>query len=330
MAQKGAGHGVRKPALPAMARGAGDARLRADLRFIFGEVARPIPVVPFPGSISRYEIEELIGAGARGTVYLAKDRSQRRRVAVKTLPASADWRSRQRFRREAECLAKVKHPNVVSVHEIVRVGQEVLIVMEHVQGQTLDGIIPNRGLAIAKCLDYVLQIGRALSAVHSARMIHRDLKPANFIVTEEGTVKMLDFGLVKRLDANKRSLKPNSRVPLTIEGTLMGTPGYMSPEQIRGKAVDERSDIFSFGAIFYEMLTGRCAFHGVTLIEKLSSVLHGEPRKLPSHVPRSVANIVERCLEKKPSRRYQTSALLVKALQRTAAKIAQFDEFPGS
>lgn len=325
MAPNGSDHGVEK-ALPTTARDAASARLRADIHFILGRSDCPIPLSPCT-SLRKYEIQKRIAAGGRGEVYLATDRSKRCRVVVKTLPPFADWRSRQRFRREAKCLAKLQHPNVVSVYEIVRVGPEILIVMEHVPGKTLDRIIPTRGLAITKCLNYAMQMANALSAMHSARMIHRDLKPANFMVTGNGIVKMLDFGLVKPVHHCSKS---SQRFPLTIEGTIMGTPGYVSPEQIRGKAVDERSDIFSFGAILYQMLTGQCAFRGVTLIETLSSLLHDEPRKLPAHVPREIAVIVARCLAKEPSRRYSSSALLVNALQRTAARVAQSKEFPAS
>lgn len=291
-------------------------RLRAQLRALFGRYRRPKPQALIPRTISHYELLKEIGAGSRGTVYLASDRRSLRVVAIKLLRRHTDQESLWRFLREAACASAIEHANVVSVYEIVQDREILAIVMEYVPGQPLAHLLPRRGLPLKTCLDYALQIAQGVAVIHSTGMIHRDLKPTNFIVTKEGTIKLLDFGLAKIIERKRRccSLNNHLKAPKTREGTILGTPGYMSPEQVRGQAADQRSDIFSFGAIFYEMLTGRPVFRENSEIATMNAISRNAPPKLPSRVPAAVARIVRRCLEKDPTRRYQAAEELIAAL----------------
>jgi len=237
-------------------------RLRAQVGALFGRPQSPKLVSPFPRWLSHFELRKEIGASTRGAVYLARDQRLNRFVAIKALKPCSDQESSERFRREALCAAALNNSNIAAVYELERHQGLDFIVMEYVSGHRLDQLIPARGVALRTCLDYMRQMTRALTSVHSARMMHRDLKPSNFIITIDGLVKLLDFGLARAVD-RKRSYparRRNNKGPETRDGTILGTPGYMSPEQARGQEADRRSDVFSLGAIFYEMLSGRPAF----------------------------------------------------------------------
>lgn len=306
------------------ARAAVDDRLRAELRRLFGlTLGTENDVTAIPRVLSHYELLKEIGAGARGTVYRARDHRLKRIVAIKMLRGFADRESKQRFLREAICASTFNHPNIVTIYEIDRSRGMDFIVMEYVPGKTLNEVIPMRGLPLDVCLDYALQIARALAVVHAAKMIHRDLKTSNFILAKKGIVKMFDFGLAKDIGRgfSSRSGKDSAKCPKTQEGTILGTAGYMSPEQVRGQAADQRSDVFSFGALLYEILTGGRAFQGNTAIRIMNAILHKEPPKLPARVPTSVAAIVRRCLAKEPCRRYKSAKELEASLSRATQRL---------
>lgn len=293
-------------------------RLSAELCVILGRRRHRKRRALVPTTVSHYQFLKKIGAGARGTVYLAQDRRFNQLVAIKVMQGSLSTDSRGRFLREAACASAMKHPNIVNVHEVIHDQGLDFIVMEYVPGTTLDRVISKRGLPLKTCLGYGLQIARALSAIHSAKMIHRDLKPANFLIAESGSVILLDFGLAKIVGRTRRYRSGRKRIIETLEGTILGTPGYMSPEQVRGQVADKRSDVFSLGAIFYEMLSGRPAFREDTAVETMSAILRKTPSKLPARVPTPIARIVWRCLAKEPKRRYKTARELAFALERLA------------
>jgi len=228
----------------ARAAGAANSRLRRQLRSLFGRRCRLKPLPRFPKNLSHYELQKEIGAGGRGTVYLARDRRSHQVVAMKLLRRSTDRESRLRFLREAACASAIAHPNVVAVYEIVQDRGSVAIAMEYVRGKTLDRAMRGCRLPLKTCLDYALQIIEAVAAIHSASMVHRDLKPTNFIVTKNGTIKLLDFGLTKIIGWRPSSRR-NLSVPETPDGTILGTPAYMAPEQALGREADQRSDVFS-------------------------------------------------------------------------------------
>lgn len=290
-------------------------RLAAEIRTLFDRPTRSA-VEPAFHNIDPYSFLRVISRGPKGTVYLALDRREKKRVAIKALLSSSDLESRRRFLREAECAANVKHPNVVAVHETIRQSGTDLIVMEHIDGKTLDRVVPKSGLSIEIFLSYALQIARAVEAIHEARIVHRDIKPANIVVSNSGIVKIIDFGLAKAVgQPYGRALSQRTRLPETRNGTILGTPGYMSPEQVRGSKARPASDIFSLGAVFYEMLTGHRAFHEQTPIETMGAILKRTPPRLPLRVPFFIRRIVRRCLAKEPRNRY-TAGELIAALNR--------------
>jgi Tol biopolymer transport system component/predicted Ser/Thr protein kinase len=256
--------------------------------------------------IGPYEILGLLGAGGMGEVYRARDTRLKREVALKVLPeAFANDPGRMaRFQREAEVLAAINHPNIAHVYGL----EERAIVMELVEGETLAG-----PLAIDTALEYARQIAEALEYAHEKGVIHRDLKPANVKVTPEGQVKVLDFGLAKAIEnqagaAGDPASSPTLTVGATRVGTILGTAAYMSPEQAAGKAADRRSDIWSFGAVLYEMLAGKRAFDGESVSETLASVLKVEPDwdALPTATLGSIRNLLRRCLKKDRRQRLQS------------------------
>jgi eukaryotic-like serine/threonine-protein kinase len=307
----------------ARAQEAANGRLRDEVRGFFGRRRRPkAPPATFPRALSHYELLKEIGAGARGVVYRARDNRLNRIVAIKMLRGYADRESKQRFLREAICASALSHPNIVTIYELGRSDGMNFIVMEYVPGKALNELIAKRGMSLDVCLDYALQIARALAAVHSATMMHRDVKTSNFIVAKKGIVKMFDFGLVKVMGGRScRSEEQRSKVPKTQEGTVLGTAGYMSPEQVRGQAADQRSDVFSFGALFYEMLTGRRAFQEDTAIETMGAILRKAPPKLPARIPARIAAVLQCCLAKEASGRYKTAKELEAALTRAAQSL---------
>jgi serine/threonine-protein kinase len=268
-------------------------------------------------TISHYQIIEKLGTGGMGEIYKALDPRLNRFVAIKVLPAamSADPASRRRFVHEAQAASGLNHPNIITIYDVISDQETEFILMEYVAGKTLLDLIPPGGFPIPRVLDYAVQIADALSAAHAAGIIHRDLKPANVMATEAGLVKVLDFGLAK-LDSNFTGPVGDDgetiAIPahtLTIEGSILGTVNYMSPEQAQGFRVDARSDIFSFGVLVYEMVTGIRPFTGDSPVSTLSSILRDEARpvgEITPAVPRPLQEIIARCLRKNPADRWQT------------------------
>ncbi len=233
-----------------------------------------------------YRIESKIGAGGMGVVYKAVDSRLDRTAAIKVLPASAlaSPDRQKRFVQEAKTASSLNHPNIVTIYDINTQevdGQPVqYIAMEYVAGETLDKLIGRKGLRVREALKYAIQIADALAAAHAAGVVHRDLKPTNIMVTPQGLVKILDFGLAKLtgpLDTDAYAETVHAEAsPHTEEGTVLGTVAYMSPEQADGRKIDARSDIFSFGSVLYEMVTGRQPFPGSSKLSMLSAVMHRE------------------------------------------------------
>jgi Tol biopolymer transport system component len=263
--------------------------------------------------LGTHEILALIGVGGMGEVYKAHDTKLRRDVAIKVLPESfaRDADRLARFRREAQLLASLNHPNIATIYNIEDSNDTTYLVMELVPGETLaerikrDGAVPvEESLTIAK------QIAEALEAAHEKGIIHRDLKPANVKVTPEGKVNVLDFGLAKAFagDTSTEDIgnSPTLSMAATMQGVILGTAAYMSPEQAKGKEVDKRTDIFAFGAVLYELLTGKPAFHGDDVTDILGAVLRMEPdwNRLPAAVPQKIRDLLRRCLQKDRRQRF--------------------------
>jgi serine/threonine protein kinase/Tol biopolymer transport system component len=270
-----------------------------------------------------YEIESLVGAGGMGEVYRASDPRLGRRVAVKVLPStlSSDPERVRRFEQEAHAAAALNHPNILSVYDIGVHERSSYIVSELLEGETLRELLANASMTARKAIEYAIQIARGLAAAHAKGIVHRDLKPENVFVTSDGRVKILDFGLAKLMQADSAvagaTALPTRPGP-TAPGTLLGTMGYMAPEQVRGFDVDHRADIFPFGAILYEMLAGRRAFDGVTAADTISAILDKQPLDLglaARAITPALERIVDRCLEKAPEARFQTAADLAFALE---------------
>jgi serine/threonine protein kinase len=249
-----------------------------------------------------------------GVVYKARDTHLDRFVAIKVLPPArvADPVRKKRFVQAAKAASALNHPNIVTIHDLDRAGSIDFIAMEFIDGKPLDEVIPPEGMPLAEALKYSVQIADALATAHGANIIHRDLKPGNVMVRDDGLVKVLDFGLAKLMEpgppagkGDETATMRSDNAPHTVKGTILGTPYYMSPEQAQGLAVDVRSDIFSFGSLLYEMVTGRRAFHGETTIATLSAILREEPKPLGTEVPHEMEKIISRCLRKDRERRTQ-------------------------
>jgi eukaryotic-like serine/threonine-protein kinase len=258
--------------------------------------------------LAHYEITEKIGEGGMGVVYKAKDSHLDRFVAIKVLPPErvADPERKRRFVQEAKAASVLNHPNIITVHDIDERDGVDFIVMEYVRGKTLDEMIPSKGLKLGDALKYGVQIADALAKAHSAGIIHRDVKPYNVMVGEDGRVKLLDFGLAKLTEAAPLGEDEATRtLPTTDKGTIVGTVAYMSPEQAEGKRLDARSDIFSFGSVLYEMVTGRRAFQKESKTSTLAAIIHKEPEPLEAVIPHDLERIIKRCLHKDPARRFQ-------------------------
>jgi Tol biopolymer transport system component/tRNA A-37 threonylcarbamoyl transferase component Bud32 len=270
-----------------------------------------------PGArIGHYEIVALLGAGGMGEVYKARDTRLNRMAALKVLPANklGDAERRARFVNEAQAASALNHPNIVTIYGIDRDAGIDFIAMEFVPGHTMDQTIGRRRLKLGEVLRIGTQIADALAAAHTAGIVHRDLKPGNIMVTENGCVKVLDFGLAKlseniTLSEMDVTQTINRDKPVTEKGAILGTVAYMSPEQAEGKPVDARSDIFSFGSVLYEMVTGKRAFHGNTSIATISSILREEPMPIAGiaaePIRRDLEKIIVRCLRKDVARRFQ-------------------------
>jgi serine/threonine protein kinase/formylglycine-generating enzyme required for sulfatase activity len=262
--------------------------------------------------LGQYRIEAALGAGGMGEVFRARDTRLNRTVAIKT----SKRRFTGRFKSEARAVAALNHPNIVQIYELGSEDGDDFIVMEFVPGSTLAELLRVAPLSLDQALEYAAQIASALAAAHAAGIVHRDIKPGNVIVSDAGVVKVLDFGLAK-VEQTATSGTTVTLGAQTGAGTVVGTAAYMSPEQAEAKAVDARSDIFSTGALFYEMLTGRRAFDGDSTLRVLSKILHETPREireLRPEVPRAIARIVSRCLEKDPALRYASGKELASEL----------------
>jgi Tol biopolymer transport system component/tRNA A-37 threonylcarbamoyl transferase component Bud32 len=271
-------------------------------------------------NLGSYEVLSLLGIGGMGKVYLAKDTRLARTVAIKVLASEklADTERKRRFLQEARAASALNHPNIVTVYDIASDSGTDFLVMEYVPGQSLHKRITTKGLPLKEAIGYATQIVSALAAAHSAGIVHRDIKPANVLVTDKGQVKVVDFGLAKLSDSENRGSDSRTDAPRTMEGVILGTASYMSPEQAAGKLVDARSDIFAVGAVLYEMLTGRRAFDRGTVLATLGAVMYEEPAPLASLVKGitpDLERLVERCLRKDPGRRIQTMADLKVALE---------------
>ena len=260
--------------------------------------------------LGHYDVTALIGEGGMGQVYRATDTKLKRQVALKILPEafSADPERLARFQREAEVLASLNHPGIAAIYGLEEADDTRALVLELVEGPTLADRIKRGPIPLDEALPIAKQIAEALEAAHEAGVIHRDLKPANIKVRDDGTVKVLDFGLAKALDPSPEgdpSQSPTLTAAATQMGVIMGTAAYMSPEQARGKTVDKRADIWSFGVVLYEMLTGTRAFEGDDVSLTLADVMRAEPawERLPHGIPFALRTYLGCCLAKDPLRR---------------------------
>ena len=257
-------------------------------------------------TLNHYRVLEAAGKGGMAMVYVAEDTRLKRRVALKVLPeeAAADALSLERFHREAEAIASLNHPNIVTIYSVEQCGDVHFMTMELIEGRTLAQLIPPGGLGPKRFLDLAIPLAQALAAAHAAQINHRDLKPANVMVTGKGIVKILDFGLAKLLSPSAGSSGADrSTLAVTAPGTVLGTVQYMSPEQIKGEAVDQRSDVFSLGVVLYEMACGQTPFSGRSVAEVMSAVVGGEARpmaELRPGLPRRLRRLIEGCLATQP------------------------------
>lgn len=271
-------------------------------------------------TLDRYRIESILGEGGMGIVYQARDTELNRVVAIKVLAPDrvADTDRVRRFVREARAASALNHPNIVTVFDIRHDAGVDFIVMEYLEGATLDRLIPATGMPLPRALRYAIDIAGALAAAHDAGIVHRDLKPLNVIVSPDDRVKVLDFGLAKLTEPGGEQSGATETALLTEPGKVMGTTAYMSPEQAEGRSVDGRSDVFSFGIILYEMLTGRRPFTGDSSVKVLAQIVSHDPpapTSLNPSIPVEVERLVMRCLRRDAARRYQTMADLKVALE---------------
>jgi predicted Ser/Thr protein kinase len=279
-----------------------------------------------PSELSHYRVVEPLGAGGMGVVYRAIDTRLNRTVAIKVISANlADAELRRRFLKEARAASAFSHPNIVTIHEVDTAGDVDFIVMELLSGRSLDKWIAPNGLPIDEVLSFAEQIASALAAAHAAGIVHRDLKPANVMVSDAGHVKLLDFGIAKQLAApSGADAATLTVVDPTAPGVVVGSVPYMSPEQAQGHAVDGRSDVFAFGVLVYELLTGRRPFSGTTSLETVAKILEATPpsvEAIRNDVPVALATLVSSCLEKDRNRRPAAAALhaQLSALRRARA-----------
>ena len=265
--------------------------------------------------LGRYEIRSKLGEGGMGEVYRSRDEKLNRDVAIKVLPATLSQNAArlQRFEQEAQTAGSLNHPNILAVYDVDTYDDAPYVVSELLEGETLRDRIAGVSLTQRKAIEYGIQIAHGLAAAHEKGIVHRDLKPDNVFITKDDRVKILDFGLAKLVqpaDESKAQTDVPTRRVLTDPGTVMGTVGYMSPEQVRSQSIDHRSDIFSFGAVLYEMLSGRRAFQRDSAVETLNAILKDEPTELTetnAKINPALEKIVRRCLEKKQERRFHSA-----------------------
>ena len=268
-----------------------------------------------------YEIISLVGSGGMGEVYRARDTKLKRDVAIKVLPAywSRDLERLERFELEARAAAALNHPNITSIFHVGQRDGTPYIVTELLQGETLRDHLRKGQMRLHEALDYGAEIARGLGAAHDAGVIHRDLKPENIFVTKDGRIKLLDFGLAKFQAAKSAKPEDPTVIPRqTNPGQVLGTVGYMSPEQVRGQSTDARTDIFAVGAVLYEMLTGKPAFRKATSVETMSAILNEDPpavSQVAPNLPPGLQRIVNRCLAKNPEQRFQHASDVAFALE---------------
>lgn len=278
--------------------------------------------------LSRYQIIKKLGAGGMGEVFLAQDTRLERKVAIKILPAKSieDSHARKRLIREAKAAATLDHPNICTIHEVNEEGDDPFIVMQYIEGETLWDKVRNNPLAPAEVVHIGTQAAEALAEAHSHGIVHRDIKPQNVIITPRGQVKILDFGLAKQLQ-NERAIDKEAKTEtqLTEHGQIVGTVGYMSPEQLRAGNIDARSDVFSLGVTLYESATGKPAFSGNSKIEISSQVLHIDPPK-PSQIipgiPPGLEEIILKAMAKDVEARYQSANAMLEDLHKLQASLS--------
>jgi serine/threonine protein kinase len=295
-----------------------------------GDAPRPM-TLPVGTTFGPYELLSPIGAGGMGQVYRARDGRLKRDVAVKVLPLSstADSSCFKRFEQEAIAAGSLNHPNVLVIHDVGTRAGAPYIVSELLEGETLHSELAVGSLSTRRAVGYAVQIARGLAAAHERGIVHRDLKPENLFVTRDGRVKILDFGLAKLTHAGEDWSTEKSVTATTSDtapGAILGTLGYISPEQLRGKPADARSDIFSFGAILYEMVTGKRAFRGDSAADTLAAILREDPPDLSLRndtMSAGLDRIARHCLEKNPERRFQSAfdlAFDLEGLSETSAR----------
>jgi len=285
-----------------------------------------------PRSIGRYEIVRLLGKGGMGEVYLATDPALGRAVAIKVLPAALqqDAKMRARFMNEARAVAALNHPNVITLHDLAVTDSRdaglppgaLYLVLEYLDGQGLDEVMDARRLGVVECVDIAIQVLEGLKIAHQNRILHRDITPSNVMLTPDGRAKLLDFGLSKILLEGARDSSKGPRH--TGEGMIVGTLDYLSPEQALGSPVDERSDLFSFGIVFYQMLAGTHPFSGASVTQMVAKMMtkEADPWPEPDRVPDALKQIVARALKKDASERYGSAGQMILDLLMARREIA--------